>query len=90
MVSDLAKGIEEILPFANTIVNDMVIGGNPTLLEESVNKLLKLVDEAACFICEYVKQRPIGTRKIRLPHPHYSSSFLITTSNIAKLWFIFD
>jgi hypothetical protein len=60
MISDLAKGVEGILPFANTIVNEMIIGDDMTLLENAVNKMFKLVNEAALFICDYVKQRPIG------------------------------
>jgi hypothetical protein len=60
MVSDLAGSIDGILPFANTIVNEVIIGGDMTLLEDSVTRMFKVVDEAACFICEYVKQRPMG------------------------------
>jgi hypothetical protein len=66
MVSDLAGSIDGILPFANTIVNEVIIGDDTALLEDSMTRMFKIVDEAACFICEYVKQRPMGETTLRL------------------------
>jgi hypothetical protein len=56
MVPGLAKGVQDILPFADTVIEDIIADGEMKLLEESATKLLDLIEKTACFICKYVKQ----------------------------------
>lgn len=57
MVSDLAKGIEEILPFViPTIDEEIVNSGDTDLLEETVRELYQLVGDTAGYLLEYVKR----------------------------------
>lgn len=56
MAADLAKKVEEILPFADAAVGDAVGSGNTDLLVNTAEKLYKLVEETAWFIHDYVKR----------------------------------
>ena len=55
-VSDLASGIDRILPFAKRVLEDVLY--EEELLEEAVRKLYDLMGDAASFIIDYAKRGP--------------------------------
>jgi len=55
-VSDLASGIERILPFAERVLEDVLY--EEELLDEAVRKLYDLMGDAANFIIDYAKRGP--------------------------------
>lgn len=63
MVSDLAEGFDGIYAFANVVVDDIIRSGDTELLENVVNKMFKLADEAAGFVCDYVKHN-LGCKQL--------------------------
>jgi hypothetical protein len=56
MVADLAKSIQRLLPFINDVAGNIVWDGDTNLLKQTVLKMFKLIDEAASYICQYVKR----------------------------------
>lgn len=58
MVPGLAQNIAEILPFAKTAINDIIVNGDMELLEKAAKDMYKLIEDTACFICEYIKRSP--------------------------------
>ena len=55
-MTDLAKGMEEILPYANAVFDeDTVQMVDTNLVDEATKKLYTLVGETAGYILEYVK-----------------------------------
>ena len=59
MVSDLAWGIERILPFATHVLED-VLYDETELLDEAVRKLYDIITDTAEFIVGYPKRSPIS------------------------------
>lgn len=70
MAADLAKRIEDILPFANAAVSDSIESGNTNLLVNIAEKLYKLVEETAWFVHDYVK-RSAGCKPSTYSVRHY-------------------
>ena len=59
MVSDLATGVNRMLPFAERATED-VLYDNVDLLEKVIGKMYELIVETATFICDYTKRNIAG------------------------------
>ena len=64
MVSDLARCVERIHPFAEMALDDVVVDGDAELLEKAISQLYELVINTATFISGYVQRHPLGMCRI--------------------------
>lgn len=60
MVSDLASGIERILPFATHVLED-VLYDETELLDGAIRKLYEVITDTAVFVVDYAKRSPTST-----------------------------
>ncbi|KIM24838.1 hypothetical protein M408DRAFT_331512 [Serendipita vermifera MAFF 305830] len=89
MVSDLAIGVDRILPFANRTLED-VLYDDADVLEDVIRRLHETVVDTATFLCVYAKRSPARRTLKSVINPEDHVKIKGLNDNFTKLKEDFD